>query len=168
MQIKDLLLKQARHNLWANRRIVEWLGGKPADEIRRETASSFAGILPTLAHLAQIQEFWLAVLNAAQTNACAAAEDFEAICQNYLKVSENLVELVAEADEKSFGEQIIFHAPNVGEVRQKRADLFTQCLTHNIYHRGQIVTLGRTLGFGDAPMTDYIFYLLTENIKSPD
>lgn len=162
MNIKDLLLKQTRHNLWANRLIVEWLGGKPADEIRRETASSFAAILPTLAHLAQIQEFWFSVLSAAQTNDFAAPENFVAICQNYLKVSENLVELVAEADEKSFGEQIIFHAPNVGEVRQKRADLLTQCLTHNIHHRGQIVTLGRALGYADAPMTDYIFYLFTE------
>lgn len=163
MNIKDLFLKQTRHNLWANRRIVEWLGDKPADEIRREIASSFAGILPTLAHLAQVQEFWFTVITAAQANAFVAPEDFETICRNYLKVSENLVELVAEADEKSFGEQVIFHAPNVGEVRQKRADLLTQCLTHNIYHRGQIVTLGRALGYADAPMTDYLFYLFTEN-----
>ncbi len=29
---------------------------------------------------------------------------------------------------------------------------------HSTYHRGQIVTIGRGLGYKDAPMTDYNFY----------
>jgi uncharacterized damage-inducible protein DinB len=29
---------------------------------------------------------------------------------------------------------------------------------HSTYHRGQVVTIGRNLGFTDAPMTDYNFY----------
>lgn len=163
MNTKDLMVKQTGHNLWANRQIVEWLGGKPMDEIRREMPSSFAGILPTLVHLAQVQEFWFSVLSAAKTSAFATSGDFEAVCQNYLKVSENLAELAAESDEKFFGEQIVFHAPNVGEIRQKRADLLTQCMTHNIHHRGQFAAIGRALGYTDAPMIDYIYYLLTEN-----
>jgi uncharacterized damage-inducible protein DinB len=32
------------------------------------------------------------------------------------------------------------------------------CMNHSTYHRGQIVTMGRNLGFTDAPMTDYNFY----------
>ncbi len=31
-------------------------------------------------------------------------------------------------------------------------------INHGFYHRGQIVTMGRTIGITDAPMTDYNFY----------
>jgi uncharacterized damage-inducible protein DinB len=33
-----------------------------------------------------------------------------------------------------------------------------QVMNHSTYHRGQIITIGRNLGFTDAPMTDYNFY----------
>ena len=29
---------------------------------------------------------------------------------------------------------------------------------HSTYHRGQVITIGRSLGFTDAPMTDYNLY----------
>lgn len=166
MNIKDLILKQCRHNAWANRRIIEWLGGKPREEISRKVPSSFAGILPTLLHLARVQEFWLAVLSGAEADSSVSPDDFAAVAQKLSETSEKLAALAASLDESSFSEQVFFRAPNIGEVSQSRADLYTQCLTHNIYHRGQIVSVGRALGFADAPMTDYIFYLFTRNSAS--
>ncbi|WP_315819131.1 DinB family protein [Paraflavitalea speifideaquila] len=33
-------------------------------------------------------------------------------------------------------------------------------MNHSTYHRGQVVTIGHQVGLKDAPITDYMFYLL--------
>jgi uncharacterized damage-inducible protein DinB len=40
--------------------------------------------------------------------------------------------------------------------------MILHCVNHATYtyHRGQLVTMGRSLEFTDALMTDYMFYLL--------
>ena len=44
-----------------------------------------------------------------------------------------------------------------------RYEYIMQLLNHSTYHRGQVVTIGRSLGFTDAPNTDYHFYNLLKN-----
>jgi uncharacterized damage-inducible protein DinB len=46
------------------------------------------------------------------------------------------------------------------ESNQPRVEYIHHCMNHSTYHRGQLITIGRNLGFSDAPMTDYNFYLL--------
>jgi uncharacterized damage-inducible protein DinB len=48
----------------------------------------------------------------------------------------------------------------VGEICRPRVELLQHCLNHSTYHRGQIVSIGHQVGLKDAPMTDYMYYVL--------
>ena len=45
------------------------------------------------------------------------------------------------------------------EATRGRFDFIQHAMIHSTYHRGQLITIGRHLGYVDAPMTDYNFYL---------
>jgi uncharacterized damage-inducible protein DinB len=53
----------------------------------------------------------------------------------------------------------VFFTSPWAEATRGRFDFIQHAMNHSTYHRGQLVTIGRNLGYIDAPMTDYNFYL---------
>ncbi len=45
------------------------------------------------------------------------------------------------------------------------SDYLIQVINHGTYHRGQIVTIGRSIGITDASNTDYNFYNVIKTQK---
>jgi uncharacterized damage-inducible protein DinB len=55
--------------------------------------------------------------------------------------------------------------PFTGDFLIPRFEMIQQVTMHSVYHRGQIITIGRQLGFTDAQNTDYMYYLLMAKNK---
>ncbi|MBC7826979.1 MAG: damage-inducible protein DinB, partial [Chitinophagaceae bacterium] len=51
------------------------------------------------------------------------------------------------------------------EANLSRCEYLQHLVSHGTYHRGQIVTIGRNVGMTDAPMTDYIFFTIANEVK---
>jgi len=158
-QINDLAI----YNLWANRTTVTWLGSKPQDLLTQPVPSSFPGIMGTLVHIWDVERTWLGLLQQAPVKSFRA-EGFdgtlEDVYEGILQQSEAIVTYTTSLSPEDLLEGCSFSLPYVGSHTMPKAEILQHTLNHSTYHRGQVVTIGRNLGFTDAQMTDYMFYLL--------
>ncbi len=159
MSLSGLIKNYTAYNTWANGRIAAYLQTKPRDLITFETTSSFNSIARTVWHFLDSQEFWLRVISKTEfdddkwNNHQPEAEEVISLLVENSNMFMNYVINLSEADLlKPVRTPWIENKVPVYEVIQ-------HCLNHSTYHRGQLTTIFRQLGFDDIPMTDYYEYL---------
>jgi uncharacterized damage-inducible protein DinB len=155
--IKDFV----RYNNWANKCLIDFLRTKPSVQLEQIVPSSFPSIRHTIDHIMQTERFWLSVL----TEKPRAAErtifqgTLDDLVDTFLETSEELLTYVESLSDAELVEEVVFTSPWVNST-SPRYQFIHHALNHSTYHRGQIITIGRNLGFTDAPMTDYNFFLV--------
>jgi uncharacterized damage-inducible protein DinB len=163
LTLGSLVRDYAIYNLWANRTLVDYLKSKPAELMDAEVASSFPSLRETLIHIWDTQRFWLAVLQEVPPPPSFRMEGFhgslEEVFDGIVEQSLEFAIYLETLSDTALLEEVEFDTPWVSG-RQPRFEFTHHCLNHSTYHRGQLITIGRNLGFTDAPMTDYNFYLL--------
>jgi uncharacterized damage-inducible protein DinB len=161
-QFQDL----AAYNSWAIERLVNWLKAKPEALLEADAASSFPGIKATLVHIRDVEREWLGNLQETTVPAYRRKDQEE---ESVTAVLESLEEqavlflgymegLTAEALQEDCYCQVGF----AGEICRPKFEIIQHCMNHSTYHRGQVVTIGHQVGLKDAPMTDYLYYVLRE------
>lgn len=160
--LTSLIGDYALANQWAIETIVSWLKTKPADLIGKAIPSSFEGIRGTLVHIWDTERFWLSVIKRE-----AAPESFrfngfhgtlEEVFEGAQQTSKELADYITSLSEEELCEMVTLDTPWV-QGTKTRYEFIQHCINHSSYHRGQAVTLGHHVGFHDAPMTDFSFYL---------
>jgi uncharacterized damage-inducible protein DinB len=163
MNLVSLINDYAAYNLWANKRLVEWLRTKPSETMERQVPSSFPTLKQTVVHIRETERAWLSYLQQIR-NEHKWGEEFqgapEEAFDGLLRQSEEFVGYVQLLTEPSLQERLHLSIPYVGEFDCPRFEMIQHCVNHSTYHRGQIVTMGRNVGLGDPPMTDYMAYFL--------
>jgi len=168
-----LIKDYAAYNLWTNKKIVNWLKTKPRDIVERMVPSSFPSMRLTLVHIWDVERSWLGNLLQVQTESNygkdydgTLKEVFEAVVQQ----SEALNAYAQSLTETSLQEGCRFMVPirwpEWDEFIRPRFEIIQHCLTHSVYHRGQVIAIARNIGLTDAPNTDYMTYMLTGNKMS--
>jgi len=168
MNLAFLIKDYSAYNLWANKKIVGWLKTKPRDIVERMVPSSFPSMRLTLVHIWDVERSWLGHLLQVQTESNygkdydgTLKEVFGAVVQQ----SEALNAYVQSLTETSLQEGCKFMVPIRwpvwNEFIRPRFEIIQHCLTHSVYHRGQIIAIARNIGLTDAPNTDYMTYMLT-------
>lgn len=161
--LATLLRNYASYNLWANTQLVHWLQTKPVERMEQEVPSSFPSLRLTLLHIWQIQGWWLGNLQKVPSDFVYGQPFYgamEDIFNGIIEQSEAFVAFVESLPDSSLQENYAFSIPTVGEFALSGFEIIQHCMNHSTYHRGQLITIARNLGFTDAPMTDYMFYLL--------
>jgi uncharacterized damage-inducible protein DinB len=156
----SLVREYAVYNTWAAKRLVEWMRTKPVELIEWEVASSFPSMRHTLVHIWDTQRFWLAVFQ--QTTPPQSYRNgydgtTAELLEGFLAQCELFSDYVLSLTEEQFVEECILNTPWVSGALP-RYEFIQHCINHSTYHRGQVITIGRQLGFTDAPMTDYNYY----------
>lgn len=156
--ISYLMKNYADYNLWANATLVNWLRTKPTDVLAQEVPSSFSSIKATIVHIWQTQRYWFSVISHTEP---AEFGPFNGT------IDDAFIALVEQSDE--FADYVTSMTGNeISENTEvispwfrcdfQNFEYIMQVMNHSTYHRGQIITIGRNLGFTDAPNTDYNFY----------
>jgi uncharacterized damage-inducible protein DinB len=161
--LAELTRDYAVYNHWANEQLINWLNGKPAVLQDQAVASSFSGIKQTLYHILQVQEFWLSSLRGVTpelTYGAVFMGRVEDLYADILEQSAQFVQHLQLLSDEELAENCYVNIPFVGEVNRPVFEIVQHTMNHSTYHRGQLVTIGHHLGWHDAPMTDYMFYLL--------
>jgi len=147
----------AAYNLWANTTLINWLRSKPGALMDQEALSSFPSITATLEHIWKVQQYWFSVISGRQYTPPefrgAAADIFELLIDQSAEMVEYISDMTATDLEGRYKVVNPWF-----ECDLPRFEYLIQCMNHSTYHRGQVVTIGRSLGFTDAPMTDYNYY----------
>ncbi len=147
----------ADYNFWANTTLISWLRTKEPALLEKEVPSSFPTIKLTLVHIWQTQCYWLSVLNKEEY----VPEEFTGTVDQALsqlqEQSETFATYVREMTAEDIADKTLIINPWF-ECNFENFEYIIQVMNHSTYHRGQIITIGRNLGFTDAPMTDYNYY----------
>jgi uncharacterized damage-inducible protein DinB len=167
----SLLKDYVTFNLWANRRLTDWLQSKPAELMEREVTSSFSSIKATLVHIWDVERSWFGHLVQKPVKSFRI-EGFQGtlddVFEGILNQSKQFSDYANRIGEAEMAAGCHFSILYVGEHTVPAFEIVHHCMNHSTYHRGQIVTIGRNLGLTDAPMTDYMYYLLREKSKQKD
>ncbi len=155
------LIKLCKYNFWANDRICTWI--KKADlKVDEELKSSFPSIRKTLYHLWDAQFIWLARLNGESPNTWPSHsfkgnldEAIGGLQQNTLALA-TYIELL---DENEYQREVEFKSIDGTSYFNSVEEIIMHVINHSTYHRGQLITLLRTVGFTAVDSTDFIRYL---------
>ncbi|MBO9200837.1 MULTISPECIES: DinB family protein [Niastella] len=156
--IAYLMKNYANYNLWANTTLLRWLKSKPQAELAQEVASSFPSIQLTLLHIWQTERYWLHIIKKQDQPPYSEFNGtLQDLFDSLLKTSGELATYINSMTDETVQERTFIESPWFS-CDFRNFEYIVQVANHSTYHRGQIITIGRNLGYTDAPMTDYNLY----------
>lgn len=156
--IAYLMKNYANYNLWANTSLVNWLKTKPEAVLEQEVPSSFPGIRLTLLHIWQTERYWLSILKKEpEPTADAFQGTIQDVFHLLVNTSTELARYIDSMTDENLQSKTLIISPWF-RCDFRNFEYIMHMANHSTYHRGQVITIGRNLGFTDAPMTDYNFY----------
>lgn len=151
------------YNVWANKRIIQWLKSNDQNLITQECSSSFSSILKTLNHIWDGELFYLSALKKQPINKVwnGSTQD---VYQALISQSKAFLEYTETQDIKALEESRSIKIKTIDGIFPQY-ELIQHCMNHSTFHRGQIVTMGHQLGLNKAPSTDMLFYFIKKGME---
>lgn len=158
MYIRNLSNRLLSYNLWATERITSWLMTIDRSKLYVDLGSSFGSIDRTLQHILSAQNYWYSILiedRVNEFNQSFKENSVAEVMSDLIKGAQKIVDDISELNEQQLIERI-----KVSDSTQSRYEYIFHLVNHNSYHRGQVVSMCRSLGIKDEiPVTDYDAYL---------
>ena len=156
--IKSLVQNYSSFNTWANKRIVEWLKSLPSDILTAEVKSSYTSIDFTLQHILRTQRIWLYFINEKDTSGLnwnVRHGETEAVLKELIEVSEAMEDTFGKLSDEELSQIMHLDTP-WAKNDLPRYEYIIHIVNHGSFHRGQIITIARTLGITEGVVnTDY-------------
>ncbi len=130
-----------------------------------EVQSSFTSIDKTVQHILRIQKFWTAFVSGKDvTHFDWRVFENEAarILHELKSQSAEMQNIISAFTEEQLVQELQLNMP-WAQNQLPRYEYIVHCINHSTYHRGQIVTIARSLGITEnIPSSDYNFYFTSQ------
>lgn len=159
--MKDLLLRYAMHNIWANQRILTLLNGLPEEQLDKDLGSSFPTLRKTIYHIWDSESVWYQRLQLASPVLVPTRTfkgDWKEFTHLFSRQSEQLKDFVATASDAKLAHTIEYNHPEKGICKSAVSQTVLHVFNHSSFHRGQLVTMLRQSGVSKIPPTDFMAY----------
>ena len=145
------------YNRWANEQFVNWLMEYDEALLSAYVESSFPSIRATVIHNWGAETGWTSYLQNKEWQRPYEGDSFpgntkDALLQ-WLEASKRLEDFIHHADLTVINEQL-----QQNDMEYSAEDVVMHVVNHATQHRGQIITMARTLGLQNIPRTDLIFF----------
>ena len=158
MYIRNLSNRLLSYNLWATERITSWLMTIDQSQLYVDVGSSFGSIDRTLQHILSAQNYWYSIIIEDKVNEFDQPFKENSVAEvmsDIIKGAQKIVDDISELNEQQLIERI-----KASDSTQSRYEYIFHLVNHSSYHRGQVVSICRSLGIkDDIPVTDYDAYL---------
>jgi len=158
MSLRKLIGNYASFNEWANHRIVDWLSVLDHDLLYKETTSSYTSIDFTLQHILRTQRFWILFIGEEDTsgfNWAVREKEVDRVLMELIEVSAEMSVKFSSFTEEDLLKTLHFDMP-WAKNSLSRYEYIVHIINHGTFHRGQIVTMARTIGITEGIVnTDY-------------
>jgi uncharacterized damage-inducible protein DinB len=155
----SLLKKQLDYTYWASDRLLEAARRLSGEELVRDLGNSVGGVLATLVHLFGADRIWLSRVTGSPR--LTLEDPGEAFTLNSLQSAWVDVHLgwIEWAGQAGDVEQILEYANLAGQPKQLALwELVFHVVNHGSYHRGQIMTMFRQLGYSGVSTDLHSYY----------
>jgi uncharacterized damage-inducible protein DinB len=150
-------LQLADYNVWANDIVHSWFDKISDEQWNQPLVSSFETIEATALHVAGSETIWLDRLNKVGSPIWLPAVfkgSKNEIINLWKKTSADLKVFVENLDETKMESILRFTRLNGITYEMPHYQVLAHVFNHSSYHRGQLVTLLRQVGFTDVSSTD--------------
>ncbi|MCM3790624.1 DinB family protein [Domibacillus indicus] len=145
------------YHVWANERMLDHLASYPS-VFTKPMAGPFSSIARTFEHIYDVDRIWFSRMKESsepaggETTFSTAAEAKKAFTDLGKEMSRFLQEVRS-------GDTMINYRTKEGVLFQNTlSELVTHVVNHGTSHRGNVVAMLRTAGYGSCP-TDFIYFL---------
>ena len=165
MTTKDLV-ELFEYNQWVKARLVPSLEAMKHEDVGKDLHSSHGGILGTLLHMVNAEGIWTSRLRGEEIRTFNS-EEVKSLGDLKAKWDEldiKLSRLISEYSDGELQSEFEYRDSKGNKYIQPRIWAFSQLFNHFTYHRGQIVTMQRQLGYKPAN-TDIIGFYREKAIR---
>lgn len=148
------------YTIWADRALLAALRGIAPEDLTRDLGSSFPSLLTTMAHILGAERVWLSrfVGNPLHLPSLSQYADFAALEKAFEDFWPQLEAYMASLRPGDLARELTW-TNTLGATRTLAlSGLLLHVVNHSSYHRGQLVTMLRQLGYS-APGTDLVYFL---------
>ena len=158
--MKELLLNYARYNLWANQRVCDFLGEVEEEKLNREIVSSFTSLRKTIFHAYGAQALWLKRLEGESPSVFPSYETKSSseTLQLLIETSQQIISYVESLSEEQLMEMLMYKNIAGESFTSCIRDIIQHVVNHATFHRGQVITMLRQVGYTKLFPTDYVAF----------
>lgn len=149
-------------NVWANGKFVEILKTVDENIFEQEVISSFPSLRKTILHIWDAEFIWLKRIEGLSLSEFPSKHftgNKEECLNGFLEHSKRFADYMEAKDKAYFESKIDFKTLNGDAFSESVEGIIYHVVNHGTFHRGQLVTMMRTLGITTVPSTDLIRYL---------
>lgn len=147
---KTYFLQLADYNVWANAKAISWLQQISDAQWEQDVNSSFRSVRQTVLHMASAEKIWIDFWTKAAEPVFISGT-FNGSKQELMalweQASTGMRSFLSAYPEQALMEPVLFKYPRGGEAQLPFMQTFAHIMNHSTYHRGQLVTLLRQVGF---------------------
>lgn len=158
--------KHLQYNAWANEKIVGFLANVDDMVLDTEIKSSFPSIRKTIMHVWDAQQIWFMRLRG-ETISGWPSQSFTGGTQDmfngFIEDSHALVNFIVSKDQAYLDGSADYKTMNGTPYNTPVDVILFHVVNHGTFHRGQILTMLRELGFTSFESQDLIAYYRLEN-----
>ena len=160
--MKEILHYYSEYNVWANEKMANFFSDKEEEKLTQFIENSFPSIRRTVEHMITAERSWLARLQNDTNNNNNISLNYSSTNQAFMDLlaySRKFSKFVSEQSEFFFQRNICYHTWNGDPWEMQPKVMIHHCMNHSTYHRGQLITMARQLGWkSNLPSTDILFY----------
>ncbi len=158
---KEYFIELSEYNIWANDIACSWLEKISDEQWKTPVISSFPSLYETVLHLAASEKLWVERLKK-YTKLEILVNTFngskEHLINIWKKASLDFKNFIEHMPDDQFQEKLLFKNTKGVEFNQPYYQLLAHVINHATYHRGQLVTMLRQVGFTDVSSVDMTTY----------
>jgi uncharacterized damage-inducible protein DinB len=159
---KQYFIELASYNIWANNIVCGWLEKITDEQWKQPVISSFNSIQETVLHVVGAENVWTERMNDVAAPVWIPSV-FKGTKDEHIalmtKTSEAVKNFVIAFDENRLQAKLFFKRLNGEENLMPFYQILSHMFNHASYHRGQLVTMLRQVGFTNVSSTDLsVFY----------
>ncbi|GAB3008824.1 DinB family protein [Niabella terrae] len=151
----------AGYNCWANQEVRQWIGALDDEQWQQPVTSSFSSIAATVLHIISAENIWLQRLQQLE-NTVWLQSSYRGSKSEHIelweKVSASIKTHIDQMEEVDFDRVLEYRRLNGMAFRTPNYQVLAHLFNHSTYHRGQLVTMFRTVGFEKISSTDMVNY----------
>lgn len=158
---QQYFIEVAKYNQWANQKFINWMLAISEDQWNQSLVSSFPSIAETVLHIVGAEKVWYDRLMKVE-NPIWLPFTFkggkEETLSEWSKSSGSLIDFVEHMSNDIINDLIPYKRINGEAFSQPVFEILSHVFNHSTYHRGQLVTLLRQVGFTEVSSTDQLLY----------
>jgi uncharacterized damage-inducible protein DinB len=160
--MKEILDQYTAYNFWANKTITDLILTLDAAKHQHPLESSFPTLHATVLHMWVAETAWLQRIKRQEKIMIPTNLDnptMQDVVNGLIRQSVHWEEWVNSNSEMMLKQEYVFQNSKNELFKQAIYETVMHVMNHSTYHRGQLVTMMRTLGIKTIPQTDFMVFI---------